>query len=292
MKLALGPLLYYWQRDEIEAFYRALADSPIDIFYLGETVCSKRRPLSLSHWMDLGRELAERGKEVLLSTLTLIEAESELGGVRSICDNREFRVEANDMSAVQLLSERGLAFSTGPAINIYNGMTLRYLRRAGMFRWVLPIELGRDTLTDILADAEGSVETEVFCYGHLPLAFSARCFTARSRNLGKDNCQFVCSEYPCGLALASQEGTALFNINGIQTQSGERADLVGEIPWMAGHGVDVARISPEPGIEKMREVIARYDRARNGDVVSSSRGGSGAAVNNGYWFGREGMAEN
>ena len=42
-KISLGPLLYYWSRDDVFSFYEAIADTAIDIVYLGETVCSKRR---------------------------------------------------------------------------------------------------------------------------------------------------------------------------------------------------------------------------------------------------------
>jgi hypothetical protein len=42
------------------------------------------------------------------------------------------------------------------------------------------------------------VETEVFAFGKLPLAFSARCFTARHYGLNKDDCQFKCLDHPEG----------------------------------------------------------------------------------------------
>ena len=41
MKIALGPLLYYWQRDTVLSFYETVARSAADIVYLGETVCSR-----------------------------------------------------------------------------------------------------------------------------------------------------------------------------------------------------------------------------------------------------------
>jgi collagenase-like PrtC family protease len=43
------------------------------------------------------------------------------------------------------------------------------------------------------------METEVFAYGRLPLAFSARCFTARHFNLQKDTCEFRCLEFADGM---------------------------------------------------------------------------------------------
>jgi collagenase-like PrtC family protease len=43
MKIALGPLQYYWPRETVLAFYREVAGWPVDTVYLGETVCSRRR---------------------------------------------------------------------------------------------------------------------------------------------------------------------------------------------------------------------------------------------------------
>jgi collagenase-like PrtC family protease len=286
MKLSLGPILFFWSKEDIVGFYRELADSPIDIFYLGEVICSKRRALSLQDWIDLARELTAHGKEVVLSSLTLLESESELTGVRHVCENGEFTVEANDMSAVQILNEHQLPFVTGPSVNIYNGRTLDFLCGKQLTRWVLPVELGKQELIDIMADSNLKPEVEVFVYGHLPLAYSARCFTARAHNLAKDDCQFVCQNYPTGLPLRSQEEQTLFNLNGIQTQSGERTNLVEEIAGMSKLGVGVARLSPVAGTPEMKSVIAAFDRARAGESVSLQEGQSFC---NGYWFGKPGM---
>jgi hypothetical protein len=59
----------------------------------------------------------------------------------------------------------------------------------------------------------------VFAYGRMPLAFSARCFTARHRNLPKDDCQFSCMDHPDGLMLKTRESEDFLVLNGIQTQS-------------------------------------------------------------------------
>ena len=47
MKLSLGPVLFYWDRQQTLDFYANMASQPLDVIYLGETVCSKRRALML-----------------------------------------------------------------------------------------------------------------------------------------------------------------------------------------------------------------------------------------------------
>jgi collagenase-like PrtC family protease len=222
----------------------------------------------------------------VLSTLNLIESESELVGVRRICENGRYNVEANDMSAVQFLSDQQLPFFTGPSVNIYNGRTLDFLARKQLQRWVLPLELGKKDLQAIRDESALKPEAEVFGYGYLPLAYSARCFTARFRNLPKDDCQFVCQDYPSGLPLRSQESQVLFNLNGIQTQSGEKINLLEEVPAMEALGVGVVRISPVIDLEEMSSVIAAFDLARNGERAPAL---DQESYCNGYWFGQPGM---
>lgn len=291
MKLSLGPLLYFWSQDDIDNFYQAMLATPVDILYLGETVCSKRRSLGFGQWLELAKSLSTE-KEVVLSTLSLLEAESELKTLRRYCDNGDFMVEANDMAAVQLLSEKKIPFSIGPTINTYNAQALAIMHKQGLQRWVMPVELSRQTLADILHDLEKmgireQIETEIFSYGHMPLALSARCFTARAHNLPKDQCDLKCIDYPDGLLVKSQEDQSLFTLNGIQTLSGLRYDLYNELPEMQAMGVDIVRISPR--FRKTEDVIQAYHQKINQtDELEYS-----IAENcNGYWHGEPGMLQN
>ena len=318
MRLSLGPILYFWDRDAVFDFYARVADAPVDIVYLGEVVCAKRRALRGEDWLRIAEELELAGKEVVFSTLALIEAESELGGMRRLCENGRFAVEANDMGAVNLLAGRA-RFVAGPHLNIYNAGTLALLAAAGARRWVMPVELGRDLLAPLQAARPAGMETEVFAFGRLPLAFSARCFTARAHNLGKDDCGFRCADYADGMLLSTQEDKPFLVLNGIQTQSAETCNLVGELDAMRALGVDVVRISPMGGViggtpgTRVRgpramdgasadspqsrgtfEVVGAFRGALDGTLDAAAAGARLAAHApygscNGYWYGRAGM---
>lgn len=103
MKLALGPLQYYWPRVATLQFYESVREWPIDIVYLGETVCSRRHELRLPDWIEVADMLADAGKSVVLATQVLLESGADLNTLRKITDNGRYDVEANDMGAVHLM---------------------------------------------------------------------------------------------------------------------------------------------------------------------------------------------
>ncbi|GAD81189.1 U32 family peptidase [Vibrio ezurae] len=259
MKYSLGPLLYFWSKQDVESFYEQAKQSNSDIIYLGESVCSKRRELKPQHWFDIAKDLSSSGKQVVLSTMALLEAPSEVNIMKKYIDNGDFAIEANDVSGIQLAHEKGVPFVVGPAVNTYNARTLNLFLKQGMIRWCMPVELSRDWLNNTLIQCDelgirNQFEVEVFSHGYLPLAYSARCFTARAENKAKDDCQTCCIKYPTGLKVDSQEGQTVFNLNGIQTQSGYCYNLGNDIPSMQGL-VDVVRLSPL-GMETLTQVDA------------------------------------
>ncbi len=286
MKLSLGPLQYFWPRERTLAFYRQAAQWPVDILYLGETVCSKRRELSTRDWIALADELGESGKQVVLSSLALIEAESELGALIRLVENGRCWIEANDLSAVQLCRERGVPFVAGSTLNVDNHQALAMLMDDGLRRWVPGVEQGQTLLTELreamLAEGRPMPELEVIAFGRLPLAFSARCFTARALDLAKGQCGFRCIDYPDGLPLATREGQPFLRINGIQSQGEEITDLGPELPALRELGVDVLRLYPQ--VEGMADVLAHFDLARHSPQPPPRFG-----ARNGYWHGEQGM---
>jgi len=292
LKLALGPVLYYWPKNKLLDFYEQMSAAPVDIVYLGETVCSKRHALNTGDWLDLAERMRAAGKEVVLSTMALLEAESELKTLRRLCDNGRFTVEANDMGAVRLLSERKTPFVLGTGINVYSDRTLRFLAELGAKRWVMPVELSRQTLALIQAGRPKGMATEVFAYGRLPLAYSARCFTARHHNLPKDDCQYRCLDDPEGLVLSTREGQAFLAINGIQTQSAQTCNLLAELADLRELKVDVLRISPQAdATEAVVHAFAACLRGQGNPAEAAqalnARLPYGAC--DGYWQGQPGL---
>lgn len=287
MKLSMGPILFYWKRQEIIDFYASMAAQPLDAIYLGETVCSKRRALSLDDWLGLARDLrSETDAEIVISGMALIEAASELSTLRRLCENGEVRVEANDMAAVQYLSQAGVEFTGGPSLNLYNAYALDELVRLGMTRWVPPVEASEALLRNLICQARqeelGLPEIEIYAWGYLPLAYSARCFTARAENRPKDDCAFICQDHPEGMPLLSQEGQSLFTLNGIQTMSAGVSNLLAEYPRMHAMGIHMLRLSP--AARGMEDVIHSFDQVRRGGEPPLAVDGC-----NGYWYGQPGM---
>lgn len=293
MKLSLGPLLYYWQRDAIFRFYESIVATPVDIVYLGETVCSRRHELRLADWLTIAASLRDAGKEVVLSTQVLIESGADVTVLHKIAANDKYMVEANDMGAVHCL-EGMTPFVAGPHLNIYNVPTLAWLAGLGIQRWVMPLEMGRDDLALMQQGRPAGMETEVFAYGRMPLAFSARCFTARHRNLPKDDCQFSCIQHPDGLLMRTRESEGFLVLNGTQTQSAKVYNLLPELAEMQAMGVDVVRISPQSEhtagiIHLFHDVLTQQTSAEA--ALQAMTGLMPDQACNGYWYGKPGLEQ-
>lgn len=290
-RLSLGPILYHWPREQVLDFYAEMLETPVDVIYLGETICSKRRLLRPEDYWELAERVAAAGKEPVISTLALIESDGELKTLQRLCADERFLIETNDLAGLDYLE--GRPFVTGHSINLYNQRTLAFLAQRGLKRWVLPVELGRETTAALIKTRPSGVECELFAYGRLPLAYSARCFTAYNRNLGKDDCQFCCGDYPDGLLVSTQEGVPFLSLNGIQTQSATTHNLLPVLAEVAQLGVELLRISPQSS--HTAEIVKVFADALTGDLdldqgLARLREWCPSGLSDGYWSGRAGIA--
>jgi O2-independent ubiquinone biosynthesis protein UbiV len=293
MKIALGPVLYYWPRNTLFRFYDTVAASAADIVYLGEAVCSRRHEMRLPDWLEIAAKLREAGKEVVVSTQVLLESGSDVSAMSKIAANGEFMVEANDMGAVHRVAGK-VPFVAGPHLNLYNLPSLEWMAQLGATRWVPPLEMKRDDLALLQQGRPAGLQTEVFAYGRMPLAFSARCFTARHRNLPKDDCQFACMDHPDGLVLRTREGEEFLVLNGTQTQSARVYNLVDALGDMRAQGVEVVRISPQSN--DTLDIVSIFDEARRQTLTAQEAKARmqphlPGAECNGYWHGQAGLAQ-
>lgn len=291
LRISLAPLAYYWTKEDTLRFYQEAAHWPVDIIYLGEVVCSRRHLLKLDDWLALASELRNAGKEVVMSSLTLIDSEMDRRNMHRMIDRASadgLLIEANDFSAVRAM--QNAPFVAGPHLNIYHDGTLAWLAGLGACRFLPPIELPRNELATLQQLRPTAMQTEVQVWGRMALAFSSRCFTARHHRLTKDNCEFRCGMYPDGLPLATRDSEDFLTINGIQTQSATCLDLGAQLPELAAMGVDILRLQPQS--QGMERVVAAFDTARNTLAAAQI----GAALlpaqsqrSNGYWLAQPGM---
>jgi O2-independent ubiquinone biosynthesis protein UbiV len=242
-KLTLGPVLYNWPAEKKRDFYFRIADeAPVNVVYIGEVTCSKRAPFFSPYIPEVCERLEQAGKEVVLSSLALVMTARERNELRALTSESPWLIEANDLSAINLL--RGEKHVVGPFVNVYNEGTLEYFYQTGATRVVLNCELPSASISELGKAAKGR-ELEVQVYGRLPLALSARCYHARSHNLSKDGCQYVCEQDPDGMDVRTLDDTAFLAVNGTQTMSYTVNSLLSELETLKNFGITHFRIWPQ-----------------------------------------------
>ncbi|GLK64612.1 ubiquinone anaerobic biosynthesis protein UbiV [Paracoccus kondratievae] len=244
MDLTIGPIAFFWSAEQVRAFYQMLASTPVQRVVIGEWVCSKRLPFWQHEIPAAVEALQAAGKEVALSTLTLITLKRERRQTAGLFAS-DLPVEIADLGALQHLPE-GAPFWVGPTVNVYNEGTLEWLAAKGARRICLPPELPLASVVQLArAGRQAGVAVEVWGHGRAPLAISGRCYHARLHDRAKDNCQFVCAEDPDGRLVETLEGQPFLTVNGVQTLSHAHMTAAPHAAALREAGISALRLSPQ-----------------------------------------------
>lgn len=246
-QLTLGPVLFKWDAEKWRDFYFRIAEeAPVETVYVGEVVCSKRKPLLDPCVEEVVERLRKGGKTVVFSTLAQVSSPIDRKSITQVCalgKSLDIVVEANDISALWALGDR--PHRIGPFVNVYNEEALSFVAQDGATHVCLPPDVPWDALQVLTREAARlSLPLEFQVYGRIPLALSARCYHARTYDRTRDSCKFVCEEDPDGMELRTMEGRPFLAVNGIQTLSHSCLNLVREMEALAEEGIRAFRLSP------------------------------------------------
>lgn len=253
MELTVGPLLFHWATDAWSDFYARLADeAPVDRVVIGESVCSKRLPLYADRIPEAVERLERGGKSVVLTSLALVTLPRERRAAAGLFAQTDHEVEIDDLTLMRWAGKEGEAdkpaFSIGPLVNVYNESTLGFFAGRGARAVCLPPELPFASVASLAAAARPlGIGVEVFAFGRVPLAISARCYHARVHGRTKDSCQFVCDQDPDGMVVKTLDGQDFLAVNGVQTLSYNCCNLIGDVGTLRDVGVTALRLSPHSG---------------------------------------------
>ena len=89
-RLVLGPMLFNRPPATLHDLYARIADeTDIDVVHLGEVVCAKRMPFIDPHLPAIVDRLRRAGKQVVISTLALVQGARETAGrYRAVIDGQ------------------------------------------------------------------------------------------------------------------------------------------------------------------------------------------------------------
>jgi collagenase-like PrtC family protease/putative sterol carrier protein len=285
MKISVGPAPSHWGTSKLESFYRELAQSPADYVYLGETACPNRSCCSSGFLGGLCEELTQAGKEVYASSLILVRNEEQYRAFRDLAQ-RIRRIEIN--SPAFLGFARRYPAVTGIFLNVYNSAAADILARHMVKRIMPSCELSFQSVASIAKEC--TVATEVVVHGHIPIAISGTCLTARSLGRNGDGCENLCERYPEGMVLEAGD-RPLFRIDGPQTLSAATYCLVEYIPQLEKAGIDTVRILPQWNhtgriVRIYRDVLEHHRDCR--DAADELKAISPMGLCNGWFLGKAG----
>jgi collagenase-like PrtC family protease len=176
----------------------------------------------------------------------------------------------------------------GSFLNVYNSATARILAEKLIERIVLPCELSLESIRCI--SERSPVATEVIVHGHIPIAVSTSCPTARTFGRNSKQCEMLCRRYPEGMVLEAGD-RPMFRIEGPQTLSAATYCLLEYLSELDKAGVDTIRILPQLGqtasvLRIYREVLDH--RRETHDALEELKALSSGSLCNGWFLGKAG----
>ncbi|NQY43735.1 MAG: U32 family peptidase [Legionellales bacterium] len=253
-------MLFNWPENKKQDFYSMIADEAnINTVYIGEVICQKR----FACWGKIYHKIVDRlvsaGKEVIISSLALINTEEELHIIRDYIKDSNLTIEANDISVLNIIDQN--KFCLGPYINIYNEEALKHYIDKGASHITFSQELPRESI-EVLASLK-KIDYEISVFGRIPLAISARCAHARVYKQQKSNCKYVCEKDLNGLEVTTLDSQPFLTINGLQTMSYTYCNMLQELDYLQQIGINRFRIYPHD--HNMLKIIDVYN-----DVLSKT----------------------
>ncbi|HEB10306.1 MAG TPA: hypothetical protein ENI06_03725 [Spirochaetales bacterium] len=296
MKISLGPVPLNWGKEKLLSFYGHVADSKVSNVYLGEVTCPKRES-SIDDLMPIIDMLREKGKKVYISSYALTFDGLERGNIEALLEASD-GLEINNLAFLSIKTEKELV--AGPFLNVYNWRAARYLSRFGIKKVVIPWEVGRKSIEDIVEKSDLNIE--VVAHGHLPVALSRECYTVRSLSslevscqeagISRSNCDKECFQHPEGFFLKAISGELVFKINGPQVFSAKVHCLIEHMDYLKRLKVESIRIESQLE-EDIDEVINIYREVLDNRLNEKKAGGRLKALCsddlcNGFFLGKPG----
>lgn len=287
MRISVGPAPLSWGEEKLVNFYREMAEAPVDDVYLGEIACAKRLWVRADVLDRIETDLLRAGKTVYHSSPALVTCEEERRAF-DLLWRRAVRVEINSPAFLAIARSRPAV--AGAFLNIYNSVAARMLAELGIERVVLPAEIGMESLGSIAR--HGRVGIEVVVHGHVPMALSRSCHTARAVMQSDRRCGGACRDYPDGMVLEAA-GRALFRVDGPLTTSAASCCLVEYVPRLEQMGVTCMRVQPQQEhtgriISIYRSVLDRPGRAAMSKALGELTELSPDGLCNGWFLGKAG----
>lgn len=263
MEISIGPVPTNHGEKRLWQFYEEVAGLPaVKRVYVGEVACTKRDVFDRNLLLKVTDLLEEKGKEVVFSSFVLPTNQQDLDRNFTLAKTVK-EVEVNNFGMLQLLQERFYKkpFIIGPFLNCYNLNTVRYLIDLGADHLVLDPDIEVPTIVQIAQS--GQISMEVIGYGHLPLGFSGRCYTALAFGDSRATCRFSCYRV-YEMPIATQEEQPLFLVNGPSVSSLNITCLLHRVNDLKRLGIKFLRILPV--LDKVTEIVEVFDQVIKGEM--------------------------